>query len=117
MSVFISDFSTTPWTVVHDDAGHQGTIDPAAITHTTNIDGSENHLFLIVPCPVCDAVSTHPVGGGAQPAAVQQMFVQKAQQDGCPCGAIIGPDSSAAPEAHVRLNVNRMDGPGRWVEP
>lgn len=112
MSVFVSDFDT--WTVTHDEAGHSGTIDPASITHTQNIDGTENHHFLLVPCPVCGAVSTHPVGGGAQPALVQQLFVMHAQSDGCPCGAVAAGDNSAAPEAHVRLNCNRQDGPGRW---
>lgn len=114
MSVFVSDFSTTPWTVIHDEAGHTGTIDPATIKHTLNMDSSENHNFLIVTCPVCQAVSTHPVGGGAQPELVQQLFVHKATTIGCPCGQVLATDPDSLGESHVRLNVNRMDGPGRW---
>lgn len=117
MSVFISDFDT--WQVVHDDApggAHQGTIDPASIVHTQNMDGSENHNYLAVTCPVCQAVSTHPVGGGAQPALVQQLFVNKAQTDGCPCGQVHADDPDALGESHIRLLVNRQDGPGRWVQ-
>ena len=112
MSVYVNDFDT--WTVVHDEMGHTGTIDPASIVHTRNMDNSENHNFLVVTCPVCQAVSTHPVGGGAQPLSVQQMFVTKAQTDGCPCGQVAAEDPNALAQSHVRLQVNRMDGPGRY---
>jgi hypothetical protein len=117
MSVYVTDFSVTPWAVVHDDASggaHSGTVDPTTIRHTTNIDGTENHNFLMVVCPVCQAVSTHPVGGGAQPASVQQMFVNITDANGCPCGQVQSTDSTALGESHVRLLVNRMDGSGRW---
>lgn len=115
MSVYISEFtSPTEWTVTHDDAGHTGTLDPSTITYVTNIDGSHNHSFLSVTCPVCQAVSTHPVGGGAQPVQVQQMFVNKVTVDGCPCEQVLSEDPDALGTSHVRLLVNRMDGPGRW---
>jgi|SRR5215472_3975799 len=114
MSVYVSDFSTTPWHVVHDDAGHTGTVDPATIAHTKNVDGTDNHDYLIVVCPVCDAVSTHPVGGGAQPQSVQQMFVNHVTANGCPCGQVAASDPASLGESHVRLQVNRQDGPGRW---
>lgn len=115
MSVFISDPSTN--TVTHDDApggSHTGTIDPATILHPTDITGAENHNFLIVTCPVCGSVSTHPVGGGAAPESVQQMFVTHAQSNGCPCGQVEATDPDALGESHIRLLVNRQDGPGRW---
>jgi len=117
MSVYVTDFSASPWEVVHDDArggAHEGTVDPTSIVHTTNMDGSENHDFLVVVCPVCQASSTHPVGGGAQAASVQQMFVLHAQTNGCPCGQVAATDPDALAESHVRLQVNRQDGPGRW---
>jgi hypothetical protein len=115
MSVFISDFGDgTTWTVTHDDAGHSGSIQPTDVVHTTNMDGSRNHNFAIVVCPVCGATSTHPVGGGAQPESVQQMFVTMCQTDGCPCGQVTAADADALGESHVRLQVNRMDGAGRW---
>jgi len=117
MSIFISDFSVTPWQSVHDDApggAHQGTIDPTSIVHPANLDGSESHNFLNVTCPVCQAVSTHPVGGGAQPQSVQQMFVNHVDATGCPCGQVASTDPVALGESHIRLLVNRMDGPGRW---
>ena len=118
MSVYVSDYtSATEWQVLHDDpvgGGHGGTIDPATVKHTTNPDGSENHNFLIIACPMCDSVSTHPVGGGAQPQSVQQMFVNKCQATGCPCGQILDTDPDALGESHVHLQCARMDGPERW---
>lgn len=119
MSVFVSDFSN--WTVVHDDApggAHQGTIDPASIAHTTNMDGSENHLFLLVTCPVCQSVSTHPVGGGAQPALVQELFTRKMVSDGCPCPAKL-PKGRAfgLAKGHAKQHAEQMDGVGRWQVP
>jgi len=118
MSIYVSDFtSDTAWEVTHDDApggAHGGTIDPTSVQHTTGHDGNQNHDFLAVTCPVCGSVSTHPAGGGAQPQSVQQMFVTHAQDNGCPCGQIQAGDSDGLVASHVRLQVNRMDGPGRW---
>jgi len=118
LSVYVADFtSATEWQIVHDDApggGHGGTINPATVTHATNPDGSENHDFLVIQCPVCDSASTHPVGGGAQPQSVQQMFVNHVGANGCPCGQVAASDPDTLGESHVRLQVNRMDGPGRW---
>jgi len=119
MSVFVSDFNGAggTWVITHDDAyggGHGGTIDPATVKHTVGIDGTEDHNFLVIQCPVCDSVSTHPVGGGAQPQSVQQMFVNKVDANGCVCGQVQSADPTSLGESHVRLQVNRQLGPGRW---
>jgi len=118
VSVFVSQaISLTEWQVTHDDVGdgaHTGTIDPATIQHALKLDGTPDHNFLNVTCPVCGAVSTHPAGGGAQPQSVQQMFVTLCQTNGCPCGQVAPSDPDALGESHVRLQVNRQDGPGRW---
>ncbi|MBO0884828.1 MAG: hypothetical protein J2P17_31755 [Mycobacterium sp.] len=115
MSVFVSDFGDgTVWTVTHDDAGHSGSIDPTTVQHPLRPDGTPDHNFALVVCPVCGAVSTHPVGGGAQPESVQRMFVIACQTSGCPCGQVAADDADAIGESHVRLQVNRQDGPGRW---
>jgi hypothetical protein len=115
MSIYVSEFtSPTEWTISHDDAGHGGSIDPATVQHPLRIDGTPDHNYALVTCPVCGAVSTHPVGGGAAPESVQQMFVVMAQTNGCPCGQVAATDADALGESHVRLQVNRMDGPGRW---
>jgi|SRR5262252_6683617 len=100
--------------VVYDELGHSGTIPAAEIRWATSIDGSPNHSFIVLNCPDgCGASSTHPVGGGAAPAEVQQMFVHKTELEGCACGNVAAA-SNAVPEAHVHLNVARMDGEERW---
>jgi len=119
MSVYVAAFtSPSSWEVIHDDApggGHGGTIDPTTVKHVQNPDQTENHNFLVIACPVCDSTSTHPVGGGAQPASVQQMFVNKVDANGCPCGQVLSADPTALGESHVHLQCARMDGSGRWV--
>ena len=101
--------------VIFDELGHSGTIAAADILHTLNFDGTENHNYIVLNCPDgCGASSTHPVGGGADAPNVQQMFLNKCQASGCPCGQVTDTDPDALGESHVRLQVNRMDGPGRW---
>jgi hypothetical protein len=120
MSVFVSDFqSAAPaWVVTHDDVPdgtHGGSIQPTDVTYTTNPDGSHNHQFASVTCPVCGSVSTHPVGGGAQPALVQQMFVEISLREGCPCNAPMALGAArAVAEDHVKHHCEEMDGIGRW---
>jgi len=100
---------------VFDEMGHSGTIPAAEVRWSLNMDGSHNHNFIVLNCPDgCGASSTHPIGGGAAPADVQQMFVNKIQREGCTCGQITATDPDALGESHARLQVNRMDGPGRW---
>jgi hypothetical protein len=101
--------------VVYDEGGHSGTIPAAEVMWATQIDGtSHDHNFIVLQCPDgCGAKSTHPVGGGAAPVEVQQMFVEKTQRDGCACGNVQA-GTTGVPESHVRLNCSRMDGPERW---
>jgi hypothetical protein len=120
MSIFVSDFqSAAPaWVVVHDDAlggAHTGTIDPTEVVHTQTMDGTPSHQFAVVVCPVCGSVSTAPVGGGAQPALVQQMFVELALREGCPCPEGLARDTElTVAEDHVKKHCEEMDGVGRW---
>jgi hypothetical protein len=127
MSVYIADFnpngSTTEWLVIHDDApggAHSGTIDPTTIVRTTNMDGTPNENFATITCPVCDSVSTHPVGGGAQPPLVQELFIRLAMQDGCVCPdkftvvGRAGADLATTAHDHVKAHCEAMDGAGRW---
>lgn len=102
--------------VVYDEQGHSGTIPAAEVQWAANMDGSHNHSFIVLVCPDgCGATSTHPVGGGAAPAEVQQMFVGKTEREGCACGNVAAA-TNGIPESHVHLNVVRMDGEDRWVE-
>jgi len=103
--------------VVYDDVDppHSGMIPAADVQWATKFDGSHDHDFIILNCPDgCGASSTWPVGGGADAAMGQQMFVEKTQRDGCACGNVQA-GTTALPESHVRLNVNRQDGAGRWT--
>lgn len=101
--------------VVFDEMGHSGTIAAADVQWATAIDGSHDHNFIVLVCPDgCGGTSTHPVGGGAAPLEVQQMFVNKVASDGCACGRVQPTDADTLGESHVRLNVNRQDGPERW---
>lgn len=100
---------------VYDEQGHTGTIPAAEVAWSKGIDGTDNHAFIVLQCPDgCGATSTHPVGGGADAPNVQQMFVEKTQREGCACGNVPA-STNATPEAHVHLNVARMDGDGRWA--
>jgi hypothetical protein len=102
--------------VVFDEMGHSGTIPAAEVQWATDMQGGHNHNFIVLNCPDgCGASSTWPVGGGADATMGQQMFVQKTQREGCACGNVAAA-SNSVPEAHVHLNVARMDGEERWVE-
>src|SRR4029434_7164985 len=102
--------------VVFDEMGHSGTIPAAEVQWAIHIDGAHNHNFIVLVCPDgCGATSTHPVGGGAAASDVQHMFVQQTEREGCACGNRAA-GTHAVPEAHVHLNVARMDGEERWVE-
>ena len=101
--------------VVYDEGGHSGTIPAAEIKWATGIGGTEDHNFIVLACPDgCGATSTHPVGGGAAPTEVQTMFVNKTAGVGCACGAVQAGNDNVA-DAHVHLNVARMDGADRYM--
>jgi hypothetical protein len=101
--------------IVFDELGHSGTIPAAEVVWMTAIDGGETHKFIALTCPDgCGHTSTWPVGGGADAPTGQQLFVQKTQREGCVCGQVVQGDPAALSESHVRLQVNRMDGLGRW---
>jgi hypothetical protein len=120
VSVFISDFKVAAgvWQAVHDDApggSHSGTISPTDVVFGKNMDGTDNHRAVIVECPVCGASSTHPVGGGAQPGPVQELFVRLVKAHGCACpGGLAANRPFAVIQSHVRAHSDGMDGAGRF---
>src|SRR6516165_7670244 len=99
---------------IYDELGHMGNIPAAEINWAKDpINDIGNHDFIVLSCPdKCGAASTWPVGG-SDPLIAQQMFVEKTQRDGCACGNVSA-GTAALPESHVRLNCNRMGGPGHW---
>jgi len=122
MSVFVHDFNPGDgtWLVTHDDAPdglHTGVIQPTDVQRVVNMDGSISENFATVACPVCGSVSTHPVGGGAQPPLVQEMFIQLTMRDGCCAVGFRGaPRATTYQDAHdhVKQHAEEMDGEGRW---
>ena len=102
--------------VVFDEGGHSGTIPADQIQWATTMTGGTDHNFLILQCPDgCGATSTWPVSGGADAIMGQQMFIKKVQREGCACGKVSAEASNSLGESHVHLNVNKLDGPGRWA--
>src|SRR5215813_8782924 len=114
MSIYVTVFGDK-WTVFHDEMNHGGDIDPTEVQYVLNMDGSHNHEYAAVKCPACDLVTIHPVGGGAQPPLVQEMFVRLAQSDGCQCAADLpGGLPIQLTAGHVKQHCEQMDGEGRW---
>lgn len=109
------------WTVVHDDAPggpHSGDLDPSTVAFATKPDGSTDFRVLVIACPVagCGSVSYHPIGGGAAPRQVQEMFVRHLIAKGiaCPCGLLSAGRPIVQVIAHMKQHAEDMDGPGRW---
>jgi hypothetical protein len=100
--------------VICDETGHSGTISAAEVVWGTKIDGSPDHTAIVLNCPDgCGTSSTHPAGGGAAPAEVQEMFVRKVDLEGCCCDEPMNRSTEAAVD-HVKGLVEAMDGPDRW---
>lgn len=98
-------------TVSHDDLGHTGTVAFADVRFARNIDNSIHSLFLIITCPVCGAVSTHPVAGGCDAPRVQKLFLRTYLRR----AALLGiPATFAAAKERVKARVTAMDGPAYW---
>lgn len=101
--------------IFFDELGHTGTLTLADISWAVAPDGTTNHSFVSINCPDgCGSTTSHPVSGGEFKLDIQTMFVNKTAADGCTCGNIPADQTSSLPESHVRLNCNRLDGPGIW---
>ena len=120
MSVFVSDFKPgVPggWTIAHDDGvggSHDAPVTATDVAFGKQLDGSPDYRLAVVTCPVCGAVSTHPMGGGSAPRSVQEMFVRMLIRVGCPCGALTAGKTPALVIAHARNHVIALEGTGRW---
>src|SRR6516162_6082048 len=101
---------------VYDEQGHTGTIPAAEVRWSTDPSGAENHNFILLDCPDgCGASSTWPVGGGADAAMGQEMFVRKVNLEGCACPVVTEADPPPDAVAHVKGLVTAMDGADRWA--
>jgi hypothetical protein len=103
--------------VVFDEMGHSGTIPAAEVRWATSIDGSDT-LSIVLACPDgCGAASTHPVGGGAAPREVQEMFARKLippDPQPCPCGKLAAGKPALLTVSHLKTHADQQDGTGRW---
>jgi len=122
MSVFISDFKPAGggWTAIHDDApggSHGGPLAATDVSFGTLPDGSTDYRSASITCPFpgCGSVSTHPVGGGAQPRSVQELFIRMVIRLGCPCGAFTAGKTPILTILHLKGHVQVLEGAQRWV--
>jgi len=105
---------TKIYRMLHEEESHEFDILLTDLQHTVKLDGSPNHDLIVVPCLVCsNTFSTHPVGGGADPLNIQQLFVNKITETGCACGNVEAGNENLA-DAHAHLSCARMDGTERW---
>ena len=90
--------------VWHDERGHGGTLQIANLAFG---DNDTNESLVRVPCPVagCGSESTHPVGGGSHPRAVQVLHLLKQMQ--------AKGRTFAQAKALIKARAEAMDGPGR----
>jgi hypothetical protein len=121
MSVFISDFKAAApnWTYAHDDApggSHGGTLAATDVTFGMKVDGTPDFRTAIISCPFpgCGSTSYHPIGGGAQPRSVQELFVRMVIRLGCPCGLLTAGKTPLVAISHLRGHVTVLEGQTRW---
>ena len=103
------------WTYLHDDAPealggpHGGPIDSSLVVYADDpITVGPDFNSIQVPCPYpgCGSASWHPVGGGAAPREVQELFVRLGVRD-----RALSVDAAIA---DARARCERMDFVGRW---
>jgi hypothetical protein len=121
LSVNVADFKPAGggWIVVHDDAPgglHGGLLAATDITFGQQPDGSPDYRQAVINCPFpgCGSTSYHPIGGGAAPRSVQEMFIRMVMRVGCPCGAFTAGKSAVLTIIHLKGHVQALEGAARW---
>lgn len=99
--------------VLHRELGHGGTVLGVAVTFVTRPDGTTDKNYLYLPCPVCGAVSCHPVSGGSNPPEVQKQFARLWQMRAQELGIPVAQRGWNDIKALVCAEVERLDGPNR----
>lgn len=105
---------TQVYKMAHDELSHEFDMLLTDIKYTSSLDGSREYEFINIPCLVCGANSTHPIGGGAAPPDIQLLFSRLIPVDGCPCRLIPSDEVDEVNLAHAKLHCVQMDGLGRW---
>lgn len=127
MSVRPVAFDVGGITVIHDEENHGGTLAFTDLSFPTRVTGGVDRRFIVIPCPFagCDAVSVHPLGGGAAPRPIQRLFAHMLRRLAVAgtlpptiVSALNLPDGDVSTwelaKAKLRILVERMDGPGRF---
>lgn len=115
MSIHPLSYANGIYEIWHDEKDHGGQISAEQVNFATDAaDGSEIYKIIGLYCPDDGDSSWHPIGGGAAPEEVQQMFAQVISTQGCPCGLIQGPIPLRFAQAHVKKHADAMDGRGRY---
>lgn len=100
---FSPDGTVSIW---HDEGGHGGSVNLADLAFGAAIGAPDDERCIVLPCPGCGSVSSHPVGGGASPHAVQALHVLKQVQ--------ARGRTFAAAKVRVALLASQQDFPGRF---
>lgn len=115
MSVRPVSFDPTGGVGVWDDErGHGGPVAFADVRFGRNADGSVNPDGVDITCPVCGAVSSHPIGGGCDAPRVQLLFARIWLRRAVLLGIPTGERTWAGIKLRVKARVEAMDGPRRW---
>lgn len=98
-------------TVHHDELQHGGTVSLSGVRFGRKVDGTVDTDWISVTCPVCGAISFHPVSGGADAPRIQKLFLRTYLRR----AAALGIQATfAAAKARVKARVQAMDGAERW---
>ncbi len=111
MAIRVTGYTARGLDVWHDELGHGGALVWAALAFAPRPDGTPNRDGIVLACPVagCDSTSVHPIGGGCDPAGVQELAVRLYTRL-----KIGGAQDRAAALALVRARIATTDGDARW---
>jgi len=101
---------------LHDELGHGGAVAFADVAFGRAGDGSLDADHLLLVCPVCGAVSAHPITGGCDPVRVQLLFWRTIRRRAA-LGALnipAGQRTSAAVKQRIHDRVAALEGEARW---
>ncbi len=101
--------------VVHDEAGHTGTLTFAQVGFPRRPDGTPDYRLAALPCPGpnCGARSVYPITGGSDAALVQFMFAKALRYTTDPRRPPAAKTWDEA-KARVKALVVAQEGPDRW---
>jgi len=110
MALRVTGYNASGFDVWDDSGGHGGTVAWAALAWATNPDGTPNRDYFVLACPSagCGGVSTHPVSGGCDPDAIQELAVRVYT-----LLKVGGVRNRAEAVAQVRQRIAALDGAGR----